>query len=302
MEFGKVNPALLNSIDFTLPADPAGNSALLQHGQGNTQFHIGCARWSVKEWAGNYYPKSAKAGNYLEAYAQQFNCVELNATYYGTPSLAQIVSWKEKAGNRDFLFCPKLPQEITHTNRLLNSDALVADFVYAMAGLGAHAGPIFLMPDPEIGLADLPVIKNFISRFPAGVPLFLELRHPSFFVKGYNDALLDFLVTHHCGTVITDTAGRRDCVHARLSSPKAFIRFVGNALHPTDYSRIDAWVSRLKHWMDAGLEEVYFFVHQPDERCTPVLISYLIESLNKHCGTCLKMPEPIKPAAPPSLF
>ena len=58
------------------------------------------------------------------------------------------------------------------------------------------------------------------------------------------------------GAVITDTAGRRDCVHQRLTTPFAFIRFVGNNLHPTDYSRMDDWVERIQEWFDQGLERV----------------------------------------------
>ena len=55
--------------------------------------------------------------------------------------------------------------------------------------------------------------------------------------------------------MITDTAGRRDCAHMHLTIPKAFIRYVGNSLHPTDYTRIDVWVERMKYWLDHGMEE-----------------------------------------------
>ncbi len=302
MEFAKVSPALLNSIDFTLPPDPAGNADVLKTGKGNTQFHLGCARWSNKEWVGKYYPKGTKEKDFLTEYAKQFNCIELNATYYGTPSLAQITAWKQKAGSDDFLFLPKLPQAITHTAKLRHTEALVDEFVYSMAGLGAHAGPVFLMPDPNMDTTERPVIRQFIERFPEGAPIFLELRHPSFFVDGYDEALSAFLKEKARGTVITDVAGRRDCAHMHLTIPQVFIRFVGNALHPTDYSRIDAWVARIKRWMEVGLEQVYFIIHQPDELCTPVLVKYLAENLNRHCGTAIKMPEAITDIAPPTLF
>jgi hypothetical protein len=75
-----------------------------------------------------------------------------------------------------------------------------------------------------------------------------------------------------------------------LSTPQCFIRFVGNGLHPTDYLRIDAWVARIRQWIDQGLEDCYLFMHQHDELHSPQLIRYLIEQLNQHCGTSIKAP------------
>jgi uncharacterized protein YecE (DUF72 family) len=93
------------------------------------------------------------------------------------------------------------------------------------------------------------------------------------------------------GFVITDTSGRRDLVHMRLSSKTAFIRFVGNNLHRTDYTRVDEWVDRLKKWMDGGLETLYFIMHQHEEIDSPELMAYVIEQMNKKWGLNLQKPE-----------
>ena len=76
----------------------------------------------------------------------------------------------------------------------------------------------------------------------------------------------------------------------RLTSAEAFIRFVGNGLHPTDYTRVDEWVQRIKQWNDKGLRKVFFFMHQHEEVYSPRLASYAIQQLNKHCGS--NIPEP----------
>ena len=80
-------------------------------------------------------------------------------------------------------------------------------------------------------------------------------------------------------------------VHMRLTKPGAFIRFEGNALHKTDYQRIDTWVQRIKQWQDQGLQSVYFFMHQHDEVHSPILCKYLIEQMNQILGTSLHVPE-----------
>jgi len=143
-----------------------------------------------------------------------------------------------------------------------------------------------------MGLKTLPTIEEFINDIPKDVDLFLELRSAEWYAnkEGYDTDLYNYLRSHKRGTIITDAAGRRDCVHMHLSTPECFIRFVGNALHPTDYTRIDEWVQRLKKWMNEGLETCYFFMHQHEELHSPELIKYFIEQLNKHCGTHITPP------------
>jgi uncharacterized protein YecE (DUF72 family) len=86
-----------------------------------------------------------------------------------------------------------------------------------------------------------------------------------------------------------DTAGRRDMMHMRLTSPTAFVRYVG-CNHESDYSRLDGWVDRVADWKKKGLKELYFFVHQWAEEESPLLSAHFIEKLNKKVGTKLKVP------------
>jgi hypothetical protein len=63
------------------------------------------------------------------------------------------------------------------------------------------------------------------------------------------------------------------------------IRFLGNSLHPSDYSRLDQWIGALGQWFEGGVEEVYFFVHQPEEEGVIELVQYVVESLNERYGS-----------------
>ncbi|HMX37117.1 MAG TPA: DUF72 domain-containing protein, partial [Ferruginibacter sp.] len=104
------------------------------------------------------------------------------------------------------------------------------------------------------------------------------------------EMLFSKLKEMNIGAVITDTAGRRDCAHMYLSLPKTFIRYVGNSLHPSDYTRIDAWVDRMKCWLDSGMEELYFFMHMHDEATSPELTVYLVDKMNKELELDLVKP------------
>ena len=85
-------------------------------------------------------------------------------------------------------------------------------------------------------------------------------------------------------------------MHMRLTTPKAFIRWVG-ANHPSsDRERLDEWVERVASWKKQGLAELYFFVHQNIEKESPLLSAHFIEKLNKEIGADLKMPKTLAPA------
>lgn len=284
MEFGKVSEEELDSIDFTLPSDPPENAAILKKGgKGKTKFYIGCAKWGRKDWIGKLYPKGTKEKDFLEYYAKLFNSIEFNATFYKMPNRAQVATWKSKVG-KDFKFCPKFTQNITHLKRLNNTEHEVDTFLEAIHEFGNNLGPIFLMPHPQMAIKNMPVLEHFLRNLPVDVDLFLELRHPEWYTDGYYQPLYDLLKELKRGTVITDSAGRRDCVHMHLSTSECFIRFVGNSLHATDYTRVDSWVNRIIKWKKEGLKTCYFFMHQHEELHSPELIQYFIDKLNEQGG------------------
>jgi hypothetical protein len=76
-----------------------------------------------------------------------------------------------------------------------------------------------------------------------------------------------------------------------LTIPKAFIRYVGNSLHATDYNRIDEWVNRMKYWLDKGMKELYFFMHMHEEATSPELTVYLVDKMNKELSLNLRKPK-----------
>lgn len=289
MEFGKVTQEELNTIDFTLPVDPDVNKEVLSSNSEPTKFYIGCAKWGRKDWVGKLYPKGTKPKDFLEHYAQIFNSIEFNAVYYRMPFPTDVMQWKSKVPE-DFLFCPKFTDVITHKKRLKNVGFETGKYLEAITEFKDNLGPIFLMPHPQTSPKQMDTLCTFIEEFPKDVPMFVELRHPGWYTDGYHKELFNFLRAQGRGTIITDATGRRDCVHMHLSTPECFIRFVGNSLHHTDYERIDEWVQRIKQWMEQGLKTCYFFMHQHEELHSPELIKYLIEELNKHCGTDLKAP------------
>ena len=289
MEFGKVESSELDHIDFTLPPDPPENKKVLSKGKGKTKFYVGCAKWGRKDWVGMLYPPKTKEKDFLNYYSTIFNAIEFNGTFYHAKP-DQIKKWREQTAD-NFIFCPKFSQNITHLKRLKNVSKEVEIFLQAVAEFKEKLGPIFLMPHPQFGTKNLDTLSTFIEDFPRDFKMFLELRNGEWYEQGYNKELYALLREHKRGTVITDSAAHRNFVHMHLSTAECFIRFVGNALYRTDYERIDAWVQRIKLWMQQGLEKCYFFMHQELEIHSPPLIKYFIEEMNTQCGTSMEVPK-----------
>jgi uncharacterized protein YecE (DUF72 family) len=203
---------------------------------------------------------------------------------------------KAEASRTDFKFFPKFSQSISHIKRLKDAEELTSQYLTGISALGNTLGPAFLQLSDNFGPKNFDILKNYLEELPADYDVFVELRHKDWFSDtNARTELFDMMHSLNKGSVITDASGRRDCVHMELSTPDAFIRFVGNGLHPTDFSRIDAWADRLADWKNQGLNKIYFFLHQHDEKDTPILADYTIKKFNETLGTNLPGPVFIKP-------
>ena len=144
---------------------------------------------------------------------------------------------------------------------------------------------------PHFQYKNLAILDAFLRNFPKNVHLALEIRHEEWFSNPhYFDKVFQLLEDNLVSPVITDVAGRRDVLHQRLTTGSVVIRFVGNNLHPTDFTRLDEWILRLKKWFQAGLHEVYFFTHEPDNVKAPELAKYLIDKINENFEAILRGP------------
>lgn len=293
MEFGRVDEKELGNIDFALPAEPAFNKKILKGKQvKNPKVYLGCAKWGRTEWVGKIYPPKTKEKDFLQHYVQHYNSIELNATHYKIYGEPGISKWVEKVKGKDFLFCPKMYQGITHRGSLKGKDFITNEFFRGIVAFEKHLGPIFVQVSDTFSPKRKQELFDFLASLPKDLQFFLEVRHPDWFAKEKErEEMFEFLRDNNMGAVITDTAGRRDCAHMHLTVPKAFIRYVGNSLHKTDYTRSDAWVKRIKYWLEHGLKELYFFMHMHDEATSPELTVYLVDKLNSECGLNLIKPK-----------
>jgi uncharacterized protein YecE (DUF72 family) len=292
MEFGRVPENELNQIDFSLPAEPAFNKTILKGKPAkNAKVYMGCAKWGREEWLGKIYPPMTKERDFLKHYVQHYNSIELNATHYKIYGEGMIEKWIADAAGKDFKFCPKMYKGVTHFGGLKNKQFLTNEFFRGIVFFKEFLGPVFIQVSDKFSPKRKDELFGYLKTLPTGMQFFLEVRHPDWFKRDdIREEMCNTLKELNMGAVITDTAGRRDCAHMYLTVPKTFIRYVGNSLHPTDYTRCDAWVKRMRYWMNKGMEELYFFMHMHDEATSPELTIYLVDKMNKEMGLNLIKP------------
>lgn len=271
MKFGRQDN--IDYIDFTLPDEPIENQFINFERSKNTHLYLGATGWSMPEWKGIIYPKPAHSGDFLKYYSRCFNSIELNSTHYRLPNSEMIKKWKSSVPI-DFKFCPKIWQNISHRKNLGKGTAFIEEFTDKMLLFEENLGPCFLQLPPYFDFDRIDQLAECIKSFPKSLEIAVEARHQSFFSIKNQENFFKILTDLEVMAVITDVAGRRDVIHSRLTYPKAFIRWVGNALHNSDYTRLEEWKKRILKWSEYGISEVYFFPHQPDNLLTPQISSY----------------------------
>ncbi|SDL28752.1 DUF72 domain-containing protein [Kriegella aquimaris] len=295
MKFGKVAQPEL--VDFTIPQDHPDTEVVLSRCLTNDplNIYVGCAKWNRQDLK-NFYPRGTK--DELEYYSRQFNCIELNATFYRIFPAETYNKWYDKTPD-DFKFFPKITQNISHLRRLNEQVYPILDeYLSVTSNLKEKLGTIFLQMHNNFGPKNWDRVTQFVENWPNEFPLAMEFRHTDWFNdEKVAQELYHLLQENNIANVLVDTAGRRDLMHMRLTNNEAFIRYVG-ANHDSDYARLDDWVEKLFDWKKKGLNNIHFFVHQNMELASPLLSAHFIAKLNEKLGSNLQIPKTLQESDP----
>jgi uncharacterized protein YecE (DUF72 family) len=296
MKFGQVvDPS---KVDFSIPRDHPDTVKVLKKAHAlkskNFQVYVGCAKWNKKDLK-HFFPKGIKEKDELKYYSTQFNSIELNATFYRLFPPQTFENWY-KTVPQDFRFFPKLQQSISHFKRLKDVTEIVDHNITNMSHLQEKLEMPFLQLHDNFKPKDFDRVESFVKNWTyKKVPLAIEFRHTDWYNdKEVSGQLYKLLEKHKVTNILVDTAGRRDLMHMRLTTPIAFIRWVGANDPSLDRERLDDWITRIAKWKKAGLRKLYFFIHQNEEQESPALAAHFVEKLNNKLGTDLTIPKSIK--------
>ena len=136
------HPTLFEMSKPEQPAPPA-NPLIVERPYVAPGLLLGTSSFTADGWQVSFYPPGTKPRNFLSYYATQFNTVEIDSTYYGTPSAQTVTNWFERTP-LDFVFAAKVPQVITHQKLLVNCEAEFDEFLERMNLLSQKLGPLLL--------------------------------------------------------------------------------------------------------------------------------------------------------------
>ena len=141
---------------------------------------IGTQGWAYPDWVGTFFPPGAKQEDYLPFYAEVFDTVEIDTTFYHPPKPSIVRSWARHTPEA-FRFTAKLPQAITHTARLASVTELLQEFARALEPLGPRLGPLLVQLPAEFERdpGTVGVLDRFLAATPGSVRLAVEFRHRS---------------------------------------------------------------------------------------------------------------------------
>ena len=138
---------------------------------------VGTSGYNYPEWKGTFYPETMPAAKMLPYYAERFQTVEINYTFYRTPTEKILDGWN-RATPEGFKLTLKAPKRITHDARLRDCADRVQSFLETAAILGPKLGALLFQLPPNLK-KDLALLDAFLAAFPPRVCAAFEFRHVS---------------------------------------------------------------------------------------------------------------------------
>ncbi len=241
---------------------------------------VGCSGWHYEHWRGIYYPKELPKSKWLSFYAQQFDTVELNNSFYRVPSEKAFKTWRESTPE-DFIFAVKVSRFITHIRRLRNLGSAVENFLLRAAFLKEKLGPVLYQLPPSMKRND-ELLQNFLSTLPSKYQHVIEFRHESWI----DEAVFDILRRHNVGLCVFDMPGFSCPLVA--TSDFAYIRFHGSeGLYSSGYSdeELTRWAMRIVG-LGQRIEASYIYFNNDAEAFAvenAMTLKNLLRSLGSQC-------------------
>ena len=203
---------------------------------------VGCSGWFYWKWRGLFYPEDLPTSEWFRHYARRFSTVEINASFYSWPTVANVKSWKRQAGRRNFIYTVKVCELITHIKKFKGTKTLVKDFGMIADILGEHMG-CFLFQLPPSFRYTKARLHSILAQLDPARRNVVEFRHKSW----WNETV--YAAFRENGAIFCSCSGPRlpdelvrtaDDIYLRLHGPDRWYRH--------NYSRAELceWVAKIE--------------------------------------------------------
>jgi uncharacterized protein YecE (DUF72 family) len=223
---------------------PGGNPGDKLAPMALSQIRLGTSSWTGEGWVGSFYPAASKPQDFLPLYAERFDTVEIDSTFYRIPAAATVRQWRERTPE-GFIFAAKVPQIITHEKMLVDADEDLAAFMKVMDLLGDKLGPLLLQfpyfnkqKFASLG-AFLERLEPFLGRLPKDRQWVVEVRNRNWL----SEKLYAVLRRHGVALALVDHAWMpRPAELLKTGDPVtagfAFVRWIGDRKGIEEQTRV----------------------------------------------------------------
>ena len=214
---------------------------------------VGTSGYNYAEWKGTFYPEKMPASKMFAYYAERFQTVEINYTFYRMPTTRIAEGWRAQAPD-GFTYTLKAPKRITHDRRLVDCAEPLGQFVEAARALEEHLGCLLFQLPPNCR-ADAARLDAFLTLVPKDLRVAFEFRHESWHAAD----VLTVLRSHNAALCIADFGDRTTPLEA--TAGHGYLRLRDEGYQPEDLARWAATVRGLDgRWTDAYV----YFKHEDE--------------------------------------
>jgi uncharacterized protein YecE (DUF72 family) len=202
------------------------------------RIRIGCSGWNYRDWRGRFYPEKMPAKNWFAFYAEHFDTVEINNSFYRLPTPETFRKWREQAPP-GFRYAVKASRFLTHRKKLKDPEQPLALLTGNARHLKSFLGPLLYQLPPNWKL-NRERLEQFLRLLPRGFTHVLEFREQGWMA----DEVLELLDRHGAGFCTHDMRGLD--VPRRTTGGIVYVRFHGaGGKYRGRYGR-----SALRDWAD----------------------------------------------------
>jgi uncharacterized protein YecE (DUF72 family) len=212
---------------------------------------VGTSGYNYPEWRGSFYPEKFSAAKMLPYYAERLDTVEINYTFYRTPTVKIMEGWAEAVPER-FKFTLKAPKRITHIARLKDCAEPLQYFVKTAAALGPKLGVLFFQLPPYMK-KDLAVLDEFLDALPSAAQAAFEFRHRSWL----SDDVYERLEAKNLALCVADS--EKLSTPVEITADYAYFRLRDEGYTPRD---IPQWAHTIGEKSAACRDVFVYFKHE----------------------------------------
>lgn len=217
-------------------------------------YYTGTSGWTYDHWKGDFYPQDLAKKRWFDYYAERFNAVEVNATYYRPFRDQTYLNWKERSPE-GFAWVLKAPKTITHEKRLRDVEGQIAEFCRSAALLGGSFHMILLQVAPSQPY-DPSLLHSALKAFSDPSRVAVEFRSD----RWYNPEIEALLASLGAVFCCVDSPGHP--LDEILTAPRAYLRLHGRQRwYSSDYSHeeLAEIASLARRLAERGARQVYTF-------------------------------------------